>query len=138
MGNELDDIKNNNIKIIKDNIKKILENFNENDLINKKIDEIYAEIIKVLIKTNKIDDFNYTIDIINQLDLENIIISKTIFETIKNILGDENVIKKYIIKNKEDFNEKKINFYYILLKYILKDPIYIYQIPFLYKTKKQL
>jgi hypothetical protein len=33
-------------------------------------------------------------------------------------------------------DKKKINFYYVLLYYILKNPFYIYQFPFLIKTQK--
>ena len=42
-------------------------------------------------------------------------------------------------KNKEDFNRKYvINFYYILLKYILKNPIFIYNIRFLCDSRKKI
>ena len=60
------------------------------------------------------------------------------FKELKKILSlDLNYINDYIISKKEDlYNVKKINFYYILIKYILKDSIYIYQIPFMIKTRK--
>ena len=49
--------------------------------------------------------------------------------------SNKDYINDYLILNLEDFsNEKKVNFYYILLKYILKNSIYIYQIPFFIKT----
>ena len=48
-------------------------------------------------------------------------------------------ITKYIIQSKEDlFKEDKINFYYFLFKYILKNVSYIYQFPFLLKTRKKI
>ena len=139
-GEELNNIRNINNKIIEDNIN--IFNYLEikkdiNDIIKNKIDELYAEIITGLIKTKKINDYNYTYNIINQLDLENINITNTIFEEISNILNNNNYIKDYIIEIKEDLlNKNIINFYYILLKYILKNPIYIYQIPLLLKTRK--
>ena len=139
-GEELNNIKNINNKIIEDNI----NIFNDleikkdiNDIIKNKIDKLYAEIITGLIKTKKINDYDYTYNIINQLDLENIIITNTIFEDLSNILNNNDYIKEFIIKTKEDLlNENKITFYYILLKYILKNSIYIYQIPFLLKTRQ--
>ena len=58
-----------------------------------------------------------------------------IFKILNN---NENYINDYILINNEDFsNEKKINFYFILFKYILKNSIYIYQLPFILKTKKK-
>ena len=55
------------------------------------------------------------------------------FDEISSIL---NTNEYYIIKNLEDlYNENKINFYYILLKYILKNSIYIYKIPILLQIK---
>ena len=48
-------------------------------------------------------------------------------------------IKEYIIEKYEDlFDDKKINFYYILLKYILKYNHYIFQIPFLFETRNKI
>ena len=46
---------------------------------------------------------------------------------LKNQIG---LLDSYIIANFSDFNnENKINFYYNLFNYILKNSIYIYQIP---------
>jgi len=51
---------------------------------------------------------------------------------------DENK-NEYLISNQGDLkNENKINFYYILMKYILKNKIYIYQINFLFETRKNI
>ena len=115
-------------------------NINEKNILSKNIDEIYIEIIKALFKSKKIDDYTYTYNIINQLDLENIYITQTMYNGISELLNsNEDYINDYLINNKEDlFNEKKINFYYILLKYILKSSIYIYQIPFLNVTRKNI
>ena len=58
------------------------------------------------------------------------------FDNLNNILNSEEC-KYYIINNIEDLlNQKKTNFYYILLKYILKNTIYIYNIESLNKTRK--
>ena len=78
--------------------------------------------------------------IINQLDLEHINITNLMFKKISEILNsNENYIKEYIIDKIDDLiDKKKINFYYILLKYILKNSIHIYQIPFLLNTRKTI
>ena len=72
----------------------------------------------------------------NQLDLENIDINEFMFNKLSKILEDEKYIEKYKISNINDdlFNEKKINFHYILLKYILKNSIFIYQFKLFFKT----
>ena len=44
-------------------------------------------------------------------------------------------MEKYLIRNKADLKvEEKINFFYILIKYIFKNTIYIYNIDFLYEN----
>ena len=48
-------------------------------------------------------------------------------------------MKKYIITEYKDLiNIRKMEFYYILLKYILKCDIYIYKIPFLLETRNNI
>ena len=103
----------------------------------KNIDIIYINLIKGIINNNKMNNYEYILDIMNQLDLENIDLTKNMFNGITEILNMKNkYINKKMINNINDILcEDKINFYYILLKYILKNSIYIYQIPFLIKTK---
>ena len=133
-------IENESKNNIKNNIyifKEIDLDINEKDIKLKKIEEIYILIINALIKKRKFEDYEFTYNIINQLDLENINITYLMFKELYNILNsNEDYIIDYIIFNEEDLNnENKINFYYILIKYILKNPIYIYQISFLYQTR---
>ena len=135
--NELEKIKNGNLNLIEKNLyifKNINLNYNLKDIKKKNIDEIYIDIIEALIINNKIKDYEYTYNItyniIRQLNLESIeITEENIFNRIKNILDKtNNYINQYLISEEEDlFNSIKIDFYYILLKYILKSPIYIYQ-----------
>ena len=128
----IDEIKNKNIDIIKNN-NNILKEFNLEfkDFINKSIDEIYSDIIKILLGESK--DYN----VINQLNLEKIDITNFIFKEISKMLSNDKIIIKNRILNVNDlFNKDKIEFYYILLKYILKNICYIYQIPFLIDTRK--
>ena len=136
-----------NIEYIKNYLnifKEINLDLNENDIINKNIDELYIDIIISLIKSCKLSNFDFTNNIFKQLDLENIEISfmesEYLFQRINEALYMNNdYIKNYIIYNSKDFyNIKKINFYYMLLKYILKDPLYIYHIPLLFNTHKNI
>ena len=112
-----------------------LEDFRE-----KKIEEIYVIIIKYLIKNSKLEDCDYIESIINQIELESIILTKLMFKELIEILKKEKeFIKKYEIENFDDiFDKKKINFYYNLIRYILKQSFYINQIPFLLETKTKI
>ena len=107
--------------IIKNNIGFLPNNVNEL-LFSKNLDEIYIEILNELINQEKFDGCEELIK--NELDLENINITKNMFEKLSIILNKN---EYYILNSYEDLNnEKKINFYYILFKYILKEPLYIY------------
>ena len=136
---EINKIINDNNKII-DNLFYIFTdldiNWKKEEFFFKSIDVIYIEIINTIIKNKKIEDYDYICDLIKQLDLENIDITKIMFDKLYEFLNNnKDYINDYLILNLEDFsNEIKVNFYYILLKYILKNSIYIYQIPFLIKT----
>ena len=139
----LDDIVDNNKTIIEQNMhifKEIDINLKLEEIPSISIDLIYIEIIISLIKERKFEDYEYSYNIINQLDLENIDITKPMFDKLYEILNNnEDYINDYIISNEEDFSkQKKINFYYILLRYILKYSIYIYQISFLLKTRDNI
>jgi hypothetical protein len=131
-------------KIIRNNMnifKELKININENDIYKKKIDELYIEIIKGLIITCKFEDYEYTYNIMQQLDMLSIDITKNMFNELSKVLKDEeeHYIKKYKISTVNDlFNVKNINFFFVLIKYILKDSIYIHQIPFLLKTRKNV
>jgi len=133
---ELEKIKKENRQIINSNIevfKEIDLNLNGDDVLKKKIDEIYIEIINALIKSKKIEDFDYSCNVFEQLDLENISLTKTIFD---GFMNGKNY-KDYEINNLEDLNdERKVNFYNLFLKFIFKNSIYIYNVPFLLKAKK--
>ena len=127
---------NNNINIFKE----LDLHWTVKEIQRKKLDEIYIEIIKALIKTKKINDFEYTEDLFNQMDLKNIIITKTMFDQLSEFLNSkENCLNDYNIYEFEHFSDDaKRNFYYFLLEYILKDSSYIYQIDFLLKIRNNL
>ena len=140
---ELNEIFNFNLKLLYDKDNKIkLEQYKLKleDLRSKKIEEIYLIIIKYLIENSKLEDSDFTENIVKQTELESIILSKLMLVELTKILTKEKeYIKKYKIKNFEDiFYKKKINFYYNLIKYIIKQSLYIYQIPFLLETRKTI
>ena len=136
----LDEIESDNQSIIQENeycLTEIGLYSQQKDIISKKIDEIYIEIIISLIESKKFDE--KAENIVKELDLENIDITIKMFDKISEILDSD----KYYIINKlekaEDlYDEKKINFYYILFKYILKNSIYIYKNFSLMKSRKAL
>ena len=133
--NEIDEFMRNQQQIIKEfNLSLDLLNYNI-----YKIDDIYAEIIISLIKNRKLEDYNYSKNIMEQLDIENIELTNEMFfalKTLFDINSNEEYIKRYKITN--DFNEKHINFYYILFKYVFKISYYIYQIAFFLDAQKSL
>ena len=135
----LNSIEKENMIFIHNNIDYLSKfNLNENQFRNIKIDEIYMIIISNLISNNKFDDIEYIHEIIMQLDLENIVLNKSMIDK---LLDDiQNISKLNInIVNIEDLTKKDIiNFYYLLLKYILKNSIYIYQVPFLLKKRTNI
>jgi len=140
---ELGKIYDFNSKILDDKDNK--QNLNQyglklEDLRSKKIEEIYIIIIKYLIENSKLEDSEFIENIINQIELESIIVTKLMLEELIKILAKEKeYIKKYKIKNFDDlFDKKKVNFYYNLLKYILKQSLYIYQFPFLFEARAKI
>ena len=131
------DIKNYIKKNI-NNIREFTTNLNENNLNEIEIEKLYSEIINKLIISDQV--VNNDNVIIKELDLDNMNITKTMFDEITKTLDDNNPnIKRYIIKEISDLNDNnKINFYYFLFNHILKAPIYIYHIPFLHRTRNNI
>ena len=107
-----------------------------NDILERKIDEIYIEIINQLI-TTKLDDFDFITNIFEQLELIDIDITGKMLEKLRKNLNDKKYIKDFYISRIEDlYDEKRINFYFFLVKYVLKWSIFFDSFPFLLKTKK--
>ena len=141
---EIQEIKTNNINIIENLIHDINNELklklNLAYIKSKNIDQIYIDIIIGLLK-NKSEDYNFISSIIKEMELESINITKKMFEEIKKFLDDKEngIMKKYLISKPEDlFDENKISFFYLLLKYIFKSSIFIYQIQFFIKVRNIL
>lgn len=109
------------------------------EIISKRVDEIYIKIISILIEKRKLEDYEFTFNIIKQLDLDNINITKKIFDILSNILNKkENYINDYAILSSNDLiNTNKINFFYTLFL-LIKQSFLIYHNSFLLKTKKTI
>lgn len=136
---KLDEIKTYNGKYIEDNLnifKELNLDLEKHDFLSKKIDEIYSKIIISLIKNEKYENYEFTYNIIRQIDLENIDITELIFDKLLELLNTNDIANYLILYEQDLYNEKKILLYYILLKFILKNSIYIYQVPALSKTRK--
>ena len=137
-GAGLKKMKNDYKSIIKNNLKEFKIDLNYEDYIDKRIDNIYLEIILSLIKEN---DFNNIEKKIKELKFESINITEIIYKGLSEELDNKKSIYwgKYMIDNLDDLrNESTINFYYILLKYIFKNSLYIYNIHFLNENRKNL
>ena len=141
--NHIISIENENRTFIQNNIN-IFEDFdlnlNLNEFEKKNIDEIYMEILYGLIRTLKFNDeeYEYAKQIMcDQLEIESITITKKMREQFLRVLNyDENCVKQFIISKISDlFNKNKINFHYFLIKYILKEELYIFEIPFFLNLK---
>ena len=132
---------NEKVENILIHLKNIGLQFDLSDIKSKRIDEIYNEIIIYLIQYDKFESEDYALNIIKQLDLESIKITNIMFDNLKIFFNkkEADLKKKYGISSKNDLSDKtKINFYYFLFRYILKNPLYIYQIPFLLKNRKNI
>ena len=131
-------IEDENILSIKNNIRDLERNninLNLNDIMEKNIDEIYINIIISLIKNDKLSE-----EIISELEIKNIDLTKNMLEELKKeFTKDKDYLQKYKISNFNDLsNNEIINFYYMIIKCILKNPIYIYIIPFLEENRTNL
>ena len=131
---KIDIIEKENEEIIKNNLdlfKDLNLKYNYDNFCEAKIDFIYMEIITALIKEEKYKNFQYCEDLLIELDMKRINITKTIFDGISELL------EKTLFK-KPEFNleniEPQINFYNILIKFIFKNPFYPYRIKFFMKN----
>ena len=136
---KLINLRNLCLKEIKDEIENDKIFWNDVDIDNiliMSIDELYA---KIIIKVYHTDFFSYenALNILDDLELEAININENIYKKLIKFLNNDQNNK--IIETIEDFvNEQKINYYYMLLKYIFKTPLYIYQSTFLLKARQIL
>ena len=145
--NELDTIEQYNserIKKVENELKKYDIIYNNEKLKNIDIDLIYIHlVINVLLKSGVMEeksekDIKIIEQFVEQFELENLELTKSMFEEISKYFNGTDS-EQYEIRIPEDlYEEKNINFYYNLCKYILKRNYYIYHINFLFELKKKL
>ena len=141
--NKLSNLCKKKIKNIIKNNEIFSEVYNYENLKEMSIDKFYAKII-----INKLFNCDFSIDdnvnditnIMDDLEIGEIKITENIFYELNTFLTNNksNESELYIIKIEDFINKKKINFYYIILKYILKNSSYIYHINFLLNTRALL
>ena len=88
------------------------------------------------------EDFEYSKNIFEQLDLKNIELTQEMYLEIKNEFdknSDKEYIKCYQIINFESLiNRATVDFYFLLFTYIFKVSIYIYNIEFLLCARNKI
>ena len=125
----------------------LLTRFNFN-LIKKEVEsnaleEIYSFIIISLIKEEQFEnDFEKTEKIFEQMDLQEINITEKIYGKLLPLftgVNNNSYLQKYSINSINDiYKEANINFYFIMFKFIFKNPMDIYDIPFFNKSRNAL
>ena len=113
---------------------------NYENIIKQSIDKLYMDIILSIFKTEKDLSYDEIYKTLDYLELEKISITKNMYADFNNFINNEQKnSNNFFIETIEDLvNIKKIHCYYIILKYFLKNPIYIYKFPFLLKTRKMI
>jgi hypothetical protein len=144
-GEEINRIKEENENYIEDNVflfrQELKLDYNKDDIISKKLDYIYMEIINSLIKNNKFANLSFCEEKLNELEFKDIIITNTIISGLFKLFNETNEnMNEYMFEDISDLNnEKKIYFYYLLFEYIFqKDSFYIYNNDFLKKNYRKL
>ena len=132
---DLKTIKNENEEVIIDITNKM--KVTKDDILSAKIDEMYSGFIRNVIEKKKLE---YDITFLEEVDLKHINLTKRMLYTLFKVLDKEKeYLEEYKIKKYDDlFNNKIINFYYTLFRYIIKNDYYIYQIPFLLETRNKI
>ena len=101
-------------------------------ILEKPIDEIYTKIIQILIENNYFSDYSQIINILEELNIESINITNFMYQGLIKVLDENNCkLNKYKIVEEKDLIEEKVNFFFILMKYIFRINDYIYKIPLL-------
>ena len=137
-------IEENNSQLLDNNVRFLEENninLNKNDISEENLENLFVKTIISLMKSDKFSDFDYMSEVVSSLDLENIDLTRDMFEAIEKEFNNNNgyYLQKYEILDLNDLsNTNKINFHYLILKYIFKSSFYIYNIPFFMQIRKNI
>ena len=138
--NNLFKIEDENIKIFESNAEILKLGYTSKEIYRKKIDQIYADIIKSQITQDNFYNCQNIEEMLIKLGLDKIDITQTMIKYFSQILtGNNKYLNKYKIDSIFNFsNANTINFYYILLKYLFNSSNIKEEIPFLLNTKKSI
>ena len=130
-------------KIIQTNLEKLQEInlvMHKEEIITKNLEDIYYDIIRAILIMESRDKYDKALNILTQMNLDEInMINGNTYHKMKLLLSEKKFKRQYLIQNVEDFHDQdKINIYFILFKYIFKNGLYIYQIPFLLEARNVL
>ena len=122
-----------------DNVQNKIENLKSTENIDDEITQLYLKIIKSLITNTKIENYEEAYNIIKEIEIEKIDITKNMFDDITELFKEQKIKEEYSITKEIDFKDiKKINFYYLFLKYIFKTNIFIYDFELFLETRNFL
>ena len=110
---------------------------NEDEFYSLSVDEIYIKYLNSFIKLGKFNNYEYITKVANDLNLDKFYIPEKMFDELNETLNmGYDCANTYKIKKVEDlFNDKIINFYYFIIKYIYKIPFYFFQVPLLLNAR---
>ena len=124
------------ISEIINNDNKLFFDYNIEKIIETNIDKFFINIIINLIKNENFEEEKIN-DTLKELELDKIDFTRDMYQEFIDFINNDKYIKNNYIEKIEDLiNINKINFYYIILKYIFKNQIFIYNIPFLLNTRQ--
>ena len=119
----------------KNKLKKYKLEYTRKDIFNSKLEDIYINIVFNVLLKSECNEDNIK-KFINEIDLENIPLTKSMLQKMINFYKSEEVNKSI---NSDENKEKIINFYYYFCKYILKKNYYIiYQNEFSFELKEKI
>lgn len=98
-------------------------------IIETNIDKFFINIIINSFKNENFEEEKIN-DTLKELELDKIDFTREMYQEFIGFINNDKYIKNNYIEKIEDLiNINKINFYYIILKYIFKNQIFIYNIP---------
>ena len=108
------------------------------EIMSINIGELYSKIIYELVINNTIDNFEKVYNIVKEIEIEKIDFTESMFIIFVDLFYTEKkIVDKYSILEEKDFGDiNKINFYFIFLKYIFKQSIFIYNFKLFLETRK--
>lgn len=137
--NKMKEVCFKNFSDYKNDLNKYGINLEVNDnSIDISVTDIYCDILIFLIKNNKLNDSDETINLLTQLEIKTLRLDQQVFKALSEVINEENLSKYQITKYEDFFDKNKLIFYNILFEYILKRPQYVFYIPFLLETRNKI